>query len=44
VPVTLVPGARGAFEVFVDGRRVFSKLEEHRFPEEDEVIEDIPSA
>ena len=41
---TLVPGARGAFEVFVDGRRVFSKLEEHRFPDEDEVLEDIPSA
>lgn len=41
VRATIVPGARGAFEVFVDGRRVFSKLESHRFPEEDEVLDAI---
>lgn len=40
--MTIAPGARGAFEVFVDGRRVFSKLDEHRFPELDEVLDEIP--
>jgi selT/selW/selH-like putative selenoprotein len=27
-----VPSGGGAFEVFADGRLVFSKLAEHRFP------------
>lgn len=40
--MTIAPGARGSFEVFVDGRRVFSKLDEHRFPETDEVLDEIP--
>ena len=43
MPVTIVPGAKGSFEVFVDGRRVFSKLEEHRFPELDEVLDALPT-
>jgi selT/selW/selH-like putative selenoprotein len=30
--VAVVPGARGSFEVFKDGRCVFSKLELGRFP------------
>ena len=30
--IAVVPGARGAFEVFKDGTRVFSKLELGRFP------------
>ncbi len=34
----------GAFEVFVDGRQVFSKLKEGRFPTEAEVIEKIRPA
>lgn len=38
----MIPGARGAFEVFVDDRRIFSKLEAHRFPEADEVLAKIP--
>lgn len=42
MPVTITPGAKGSFEVIVDGRKVFSKLEEHRFPELDELLEDIP--
>jgi selT/selW/selH-like putative selenoprotein len=29
------------FEVTVDGARVFSKLETHRFPEEGEVVQAI---
>ena len=35
----IVPGARGAFEVSLDGRLVFSKLDLGRFPgSEDEVL------
>jgi selT/selW/selH-like putative selenoprotein len=36
--VKLVEGARGAFEVSVDGRLVFSKTETRRFPENDEIF------
>jgi selT/selW/selH-like putative selenoprotein len=36
--VDLVPGARGSFEVKVDGRLVFSKTKAGRFPELDEVL------
>jgi selT/selW/selH-like putative selenoprotein len=32
VEAQVVPGARGAFEVFKDGTRVFSKLDLGRFP------------
>lgn len=42
MPVTIAPGAKGSFEVIVDGRKVFSKLDEHRFPELDEVLDAIP--
>ncbi|NOT31122.1 MAG: SelT/SelW/SelH family protein [Planctomycetes bacterium] len=35
--VTLVESKGGAFEVSVDGRRVFSKLAEGRFPSYREV-------
>lgn len=34
----IVPGARGAFEVIVAGRTIFSKLAAGRFPEEEEVL------
>lgn len=40
--MVIAPGARGAFEVLVDGRKVFSKLAEHRFPEVDEVLDALP--
>ncbi len=36
--VRLVASARGAFEVIVDGRMVFSKKELGRFPEEGELF------
>jgi len=36
--VHTVPGARGAFEVHVDGRLVFSKLQHGRFPKPDEIF------
>jgi selT/selW/selH-like putative selenoprotein len=39
VEVETVKGDRGAFEVFRDGQRVFSKLSAGRFPtSEDEVV------
>ena len=39
--VTVVPGKSSSFEVFLGERRVFSKLESERFPEENEVEEKI---
>jgi selenoprotein W-related protein len=35
--MTLVPAGGGVFEVTVDGKRVFSKKEQKRFPEYGEV-------
>jgi len=35
----LIPGDRGIFDVTVDGRLVFSKHTEGRFPREDEILE-----
>ena len=35
----LVKGDNGVFDVFADGRLVFSKHEAGRFPEHDEVLE-----
>jgi selT/selW/selH-like putative selenoprotein len=35
---TLVEGHGGAFEVTVDGKRIFSKLKTFRFPEDDEIL------
>ena len=34
-------GGGGAFEVSVDGRLIYSKLKEGRFPSEDEVLDKI---
>ena len=34
----IIPSDGGRFEVAIDGELVFSKLEEGRFPEEDEII------
>jgi len=36
--VELVKGGRGAFEVSVDGRLVFSKSATQRFPEDAEIF------
>jgi selT/selW/selH-like putative selenoprotein len=35
--VELATGAIGAFEIFVDGEKRFSKLDSGRFPEDQEV-------
>lgn len=40
---TLVEGHGGAFEVTVDGRRIFSKLKTFRFPEDEEILSKIAS-
>jgi len=37
VEATTTPGGRGQFDVFADGRRVFSKHELGRFPEDGEI-------
>jgi selT/selW/selH-like putative selenoprotein len=37
--VELAPGYDGRFEVFVDGERVFSKLETKRYPELRELLD-----
>lgn len=41
--VALTPSSGGAFEVFVDGESVFSKLDTGRFPSEHVVIKDVGS-
>lgn len=33
----LIPGARGIFDVTVDGKRIYSKHETGRFPEKGEI-------
>lgn len=39
--VEIVPGRTGAFEVSLGERRIFSKLESDRFPEDNEVEEQL---
>jgi selT/selW/selH-like putative selenoprotein len=39
--VTIAPGASGSFEVFLNRRKIFSKLAEDRFPEVNEIEEKI---
>lgn len=35
---TMTPGGKGQFDVLVDGTLLFSKHEEGRFPEPDEIL------
>ena len=44
VEVRLVKGSGGQFEVTVDGRPIFSKKQQGRFPETREILESIPVA
>jgi selT/selW/selH-like putative selenoprotein len=37
----LVPGDRGVFDVFVDGKLIFSKYTAGRFPDETEIVRAI---
>ena len=38
VEVELIGGHRGIFDVYRDDRLVFSKHQQHRFPEDDEIL------
>jgi selenoprotein W-related protein len=40
----LIRGERGVFDVVVDGRKVFSKHELGRFPEDQEIFDSIDRA
>jgi selenoprotein W-related protein len=40
----LVASGGGVFEVFVDGRLIFSKRQLGRFPEEDEILAKLRGA
>lgn len=40
--VTLVEGSGGVFDVVLDGKLIFSKKQEHRFPELQEILDLIP--
>jgi selT/selW/selH-like putative selenoprotein len=37
----LTEGHGGAFEVTVDGKRIFSKLKTFRFPEDEEILQKL---
>jgi selT/selW/selH-like putative selenoprotein len=37
----LIEGHGGAFEVTVDGKKIFSKLRMARFPEDEEILSQI---
>lgn len=41
VPVELKKGSGGAFEITVDGKVAFSKMETGRFPTEQEVVDEL---
>ena len=40
---TALPGSKGQFDVLVDGRLLFSKKTEGRFPEESEILSRLGS-
>ncbi|MBU0971407.1 MAG: Rdx family protein [Proteobacteria bacterium] len=37
----LIPGSNGVYDIVADGRLVFSKHQENRFPENDEIIRSL---
>ncbi len=38
VEIELIKSSGGAFEITVDGNKIFSKLDLERFPEESEIV------
>ncbi len=42
--VLIEPGGKGQFDVLLDGKLIYSKQTEGRFPEHDEVMDDLPAA
>lgn len=43
IDATLVRGSGGEFEITLDGRLIFSKREQGRFPDFDEVLALLPA-
>lgn len=43
VEAKLVPGSGGEFEITLDGRLIFSKRAEGRFPDPEEVLAHFPA-
>ena len=41
INVEVMRGSGGIFDVVIDGEKVFSKFEEHRFPKNDEILTEI---
>lgn len=39
--LTLIPGTGGVFEVSVDGKKIYSKIETGQFPEPDAIVKAI---
>ncbi len=39
--LTLIPEGGGCFEISLDGKLVYSKLQTGSFPEEDEIVEAV---
>jgi len=35
----LIPGSKGIYDIIVDGKTIFSKHREKRFPDNDEIID-----
>ena len=44
ITAELREGAGGIFEVFIDGRTVYSNQETYRFPENEEIFAEIDAA
>jgi selT/selW/selH-like putative selenoprotein len=41
---TMIPGQTGQFDILADGRLIFSKQAEGRFPEQDEILGQLTRA
>ena len=41
VAATAIPGGKGQFDVLSDGRMLYSKHAEGRFPDPDEILEQL---
>ncbi len=44
IDVKLIRGSGGQFEVVLDGKLIFSKKQQGRFPETSEILSVIPAA
>ncbi len=43
IEATLIKGSGGQFEVVLDGKLIFSKKQLGRFPENQEILDQIPA-